>query len=202
MVDRRTGAETPAPGGHHISFRLATREDFPLLHRWLINPQVQAWWRSDTHTIDDVEREYGPQVDGSDATRSFLILVAGQPTGMIQCYRHADYPDWQAAVGVPSAAGTDYLIGEDGQRGRGIGSAAIATFTAVVFGLYPEVDSIVSVPQRDNRASCRALEKAGFTLLYEGELNTGDPSDAGISAVYGLARELPGVNRACGSSSA
>jgi RimJ/RimL family protein N-acetyltransferase len=184
-------AQTNGLGGREITFRPVTREDFPLLYRWLVNPAVRAWWRSDTRTVGDVEREYGPQVDGSDATRSFLILVAGQPTGMIQCYRPADYPGWQEAVGVPSAAGIDYLIGEDGQRGRGIGSAAIAAFTAVVFGLYPEVGSIVSVPQRDNRAPCRALEKAGFTLLEERELDSGHPSDAGISAVDGLDRMPP-----------
>jgi aminoglycoside 6'-N-acetyltransferase len=184
-------AQAHGPGGHDITFRPVTREDFALLHGWLISPAVQAWWRSDTRTIDDVQREYGPQADGSDSTRSFLILVTGQPAGMIQCYRHADYPDWQEAVGVPSAAGIDYLIGEDGQRGRGIGSAAIAAFMPIVFGLYPEVDSIVSVPQQGNRASCRALEKAGFRLLDERELNTGDPSDTGISAVYSLARTPP-----------
>ncbi len=180
--------QTHGVGRPDIGFRPVTREDFPLLHRWLTTLEVQAWWRSDTRTIDDVEREYGPQVDGSDPTRLFLIVVAGQPVGMIQCYRHADYPDWQEVVGVPSAAGIDYLIGEDGYRGRGIGSAAIAAFTSTVFGLYPEIDSIVSVPQQGNRASCRALEKAGFSLLEERELNTGHPSDAGISAVYGRAR--------------
>jgi len=184
-------APTTGLDGRDISFRPVTREDFPLLHRWLTTPAVQAWWRSDTRTVDDVEQEFGPQADGSDPTRSFLILVAGQPAGMIQCYQHADYPGWQEAVGVPSAAGIDYLIGEDGLRGRGLGSAAIAAFTATVFGLYPEVDSIVSVPQQANRASCRALEKAGFSLLDERELNTGDPSDAGPGAVYGLARMPP-----------
>jgi aminoglycoside 6'-N-acetyltransferase len=181
-------AQTHGLAGREITFRPVTREDFPLLLRWLITPEVRAWWRGGASTIDDVEREYGPPVDGSDATRLFLILVAGQPVGMIQCYRHADYPSWDEAVGVPSAAGIDYLIGEDSQRGRGIGSAAIAAFTAIVFGLYPEADSIVSVPQQGNRASCRALEKAGFSLLDERELNTGDPSDAGVSAIYALAR--------------
>jgi Acetyltransferase (GNAT) domain len=96
---------------------------------------------------------------------------------MIQCYRHADHPVWQQAVDIPSAADINYLTGEDGQRGRGIGSVAIAAFTTIVFGLYPEVNSTVSVPQQGNRASCRALEKAGCTLLQERELNTGDPSE-------------------------
>ena len=34
-------------------------------------------------SLGDFEQEYGPQADGSDPTRSFLILVAGQPAGMI-----------------------------------------------------------------------------------------------------------------------
>ena len=111
-------ARTHEPGGHDIGFRPVTREDFPLLHRWLTTPQVQAWWRSDTRSLGDVEQEYGPQADRSEPTRSFLLLVAGQPSGMIQCYRHTDYADWQQAVGVPSAAGIDYLIGDQvSQRG-------------------------------------------------------------------------------------
>jgi len=176
-------------GEPEITFRPVTRDDFALLHRWLVAPEVQAWWRGGTRTLEDVEQEYGPQADGADPTRSFIIQVGDMPVGMIQCYRHADYPVWDHAVGVASAAGIDYLIGQARHRGRGIGSAAIAAFTAMVFGLYPDVDVIVSVPQKDNRASCRALEKAGFGLLCERELNTGDPSDAGVSAVYLLARQ-------------
>lgn len=181
-------ATTHGQGARSISLRPVTREDFPLLHRWLVTPEVQAWWRSETRTLDDVEREYGPQADGTDPTRSFVIQAGDTPVGMIQCYRHADYPDWDHAVGVPSAAGIDYLIGQARHRGQGIGSAAIAAFTDLVLGLYPDVDVIVSVPQKDNRASCRALEKAGFALLCERELNTGDPSDADVSAIYRLAR--------------
>jgi len=31
--------------------------------------------------------------------------------------------------------------------------------TTIVLGMYPEVNSILSVPQHGNRASCRALEQ-------------------------------------------
>jgi hypothetical protein len=89
-------AQAPGLGGREITFRPVTREDFVLLCRWLSNPEVQAWWRSDTRTLGDVEQEY-----------------------------------------------------------------------------------------------CRALEKAGFSLLEERELNTGDPSDADISAIYRLAQTPP-----------
>jgi aminoglycoside 6'-N-acetyltransferase len=152
MPSSDAGASAPGPwhrpGPHAISFRPVTRDEFPLLHRWLVTPEVQAWWRGGTGTLADVEREYGPQVAGADPTRSFVIWARGAPVGMIQCYRHADYPDWEAAVGVGSAAGIDYLIGEARNRGRGIGSVAIAAFTALVFGMYPDVEVIVSVPQK------------------------------------------------------
>jgi RimJ/RimL family protein N-acetyltransferase len=109
---------------------------------------------------------------------------------MIQCYRHADYPAWNRAVGVPTSAGIDYLIGEVDRCGHGVGSTAIAAFTTVVFDLYPDMTTVVAVPQRDNRASCRALEKAGFSLLREQDLDSDALSEGGISAVYALPRPI------------
>jgi RimJ/RimL family protein N-acetyltransferase len=177
----------PASPGS-IAFEPLTRDDFPLLGRWLAAPHVQAWWRDGLTSPADVEREYGPVVDATDPTRAFVIRLDGTPVGLIQCYRHADHPEWDRAVGVPSAAGIDYLVGDPGHCGRGVGSAAIADFTGVVFDLYPDVVTVVAVPQADNRASRRALEKAGFRLLGERDLDSDDPSDEGISALYARAR--------------
>jgi aminoglycoside 6'-N-acetyltransferase len=91
-------------------------------------------------------------------------------------------------VGINAAAGIDYLIGEANQCGRGVGSAAIASFTPRLFPWYPDVEVIMAAPQADNHASRRALEKAGFTLLEERQLNSEDPSDAGPRAIYALTR--------------
>jgi RimJ/RimL family protein N-acetyltransferase len=174
-----------------VTVRPLGRDDLPLLHRWLAMPHVQAWWGSEPVTSADVERKYGPRADGSDPTLVFVIELAGQPVGIIQCYRHADYADWDRAVGVPAAAGIDYLIGEAAHCGRGVGSAAIACLVPHVFGLYPEIDAIVAVPQAANYASRRALEKAGFSVVGERTLDSDDPSDAGPSAVYALNRPQP-----------
>jgi RimJ/RimL family protein N-acetyltransferase len=46
----------------------------------------------------------------------------------------------------------------------------------------------MAAPQADNHASRRALEKAGFTLLEERQLNSEDPSDSGPRAIYALTR--------------
>ena len=52
----------------------------------------------------------------------------------------------------------------------------------------PDVDVIVVTPQAANRASCRALEKAGSTLAEVRHLASDDPLDAGPSAIYVLRR--------------
>lgn len=177
-------ADPPGPA----TIRPLTRDDFPLLRRWLAMPHVQAWWPSEPVTPAGIERKYGPRVDGTEPTRVFIIELPGQAIGIIQCYRHEDHPEWDRAVGIPAAAGIDYLIGEAAQCGRGIGPAAITRFTPHVFALYPDVTVIVAAPQAANHASRRALEKAGFSLIDERQLDSDDPSDAGPSAIYALTR--------------
>lgn len=177
----------PDPPGS-VTTRALTLDDLPLLHRWLNTPHVRSWWRGEPTTPSDIVSKYEPCIDGVVPTRVFIIDLCGEAVGMIQCYRHADYPDWDRAVGITAAAGIDYLIGEASQCGRGIGSAAIALFTPRLFDSYPDIDLIVAAPQADNYPSRRALEKAGFTVLEERQLDSKDISDAGPSAIYTLAR--------------
>jgi RimJ/RimL family protein N-acetyltransferase len=177
----------PDPPGP-VTTRALTRDDLSLLHRWLNTPHVRSWWRGEPTTPSDIARKYEPRIDGVVPTRVFIIDLCGEAVGMIQCYRHTDHPDWDRAVGIAAAAGIDYLLGEASQCGRGIGPAAIASFTPRVFASYPDIDVIVAAPQADNYPSRRALEKAGFTLLEERQLDSDDPSDAGPCAIYTLAR--------------
>jgi aminoglycoside 6'-N-acetyltransferase len=179
---------TAAAGASRAAARIAfvplAREHFPLVAGWLAVPAVRAWWLDPEPTVAAVEEHYGSRVDGTDTTRVFIITVDGEPAGLIQSYLHADEPEWDHIVGIPGVAGIDYLIGPAAHRGRGVGSAAIRAFCADVLAAHPGIRGIVAVPQAANRASCRALEKAGFQHVENRELKTGDPSDAGISAIY------------------
>ena len=121
-------------------------------------------------------------------THVFIAEVNNQPVGFIQCYRHADYPDWDKIVGIKKAAGIDYLIGEPEFLGKGIGSQMIHQIAQIAFDLFPDIDLILSTPQKLNLASCRALEKAGFKKLEERKLRSKDPSDAGVACIYALYR--------------
>jgi len=170
-----------------IAFRPLARGDFPTLVRWFATPHVSQWWTSGP-TVRDVEDEYGDAIDGTDPTDMFVVELDGVAIGLIERYMLADYPKWDAivALGV-TAAGIDYLIGEPDCIGRGIGTAMIAQFVDATFGdpAYAAARAIVAAPQQANRASWRALERAGFQLVRAvDDLHSDDPDDKGPAFIY------------------
>ncbi len=171
-----------------LVLRPLERGDFDLLKRWLSRPHVLPWW-GEPLSAEEVRSKFEPRIAVDSVTRVFIADLDGQPVGMIQCYRHADHPVWDTTIGAPLAAGIDYLIGESGSTGKGLGTAMIKQVTDIAFGLYDDIDKIISVPQAANLASRKALVKAGFELQKECQLDSDDPRDAGISAIYVLNRK-------------
>ncbi len=172
-----------------ITLRPLTREDLPLVSGWLAQPHVARWWR-DPSDLAAVEAKYLPYLTGQEPTEVFVIEVDRSPAGFIQRYLISSYPDWvqvlraTGTVSWEAAAGIDYLIGDPALIGRGIGPAAIREFTAMTFTRYPEADSVVVDVLQANVRSWRALERAGFSRFWAGELDSSDPSDAGPSFLY------------------
>ena len=177
--------------GDGPQFRPLTREDFALLAAWLDEPHVARWW-PDPHGPEDLEATFGPTIDGTDLAEVRIVTVDGAPVGLVQRYRLRDEPAWRAALapsGVPDDAfGIDYLIGDPDHIGRGLGSRMIAAFVADSWSRYPETTACVVGVHRDNRRSVRALERVGFVPVWEGELDSGDPSDHGPQGVLVLPR--------------
>lgn len=178
-----------------VTLRRMTRDDFPTLAQWLRTPHVEAWFpweHADMDAGQAVEAEYGPCIDGLDPTELFVIEHEARPVGFIQRYRIGDNPSWAAAlaaaVDTVDAVGFDYAIGVPEATGRGIGSEAIRVLAGDTFERYPDVASVVVAMQQANRPSWRALERAGFERRWAGLLDSPDPSDAGPSYVYVLAR--------------
>jgi aminoglycoside 6'-N-acetyltransferase len=172
--------------------RPLTAADLVQVSRWLAEPHVARWWR-DAADLRSVRDQFLPCIDGDDPTEVFVIEVADRAAGLIQRYLVDDEPGWARAVratGVVSdhAAGIDYLIGDPALTGRGYGTAAIAAFTSLTFGRYPQAGVVVAAPQQANVASWRALERAGYTRWWSGQLNSADPGDAGPAHLYGIGR--------------
>jgi len=154
-----------------VTLRSMTREDFPRLGSWLARPHVQRWWK-ETGAPDEVERKYGPHIDGADPTRMFVAEVDGVPIGMLQTYWVDDYPEHAESVGLPGAVGVDLFIGEPDYLGRGYGPAMLRAFlSTVVPGFYSGATGAVADPSASNGTSIRAFEKAGFRKgrIVEGE---------------------------------
>jgi aminoglycoside 6'-N-acetyltransferase len=170
-----------------LRFRALHRVDLPLLSDWLAAPHVEQWWREDPD-IGAVDAHYGPSIDRIDPTECFIVERGGRPIGFVQRYRLTDDPGWQRTLAVTGApldgAGIDYLIGVPELTGRGIGPALIEAFVTDLWSDYPDVPAVIADVDQRNRASWRALEKAGFVRTWSGSLQSDDPSDDGPCHVY------------------
>jgi len=187
----------PAPP---IIFRRVTTDDFDLLSTWLSHPHVSRWWNHE-FTAEAVERDFGPSARGEEPNQDLLALLsddrptgsAGRPIGLLQrCFWH-DYPEYVEEIAhimtIPANAVTiDYLIGEPDDTGRGLGPAMIGAAVADTWRNLDRATSIIVPVAAGNRASWRALEKAGFSRIAEGDLPPDNPIDPPLHVIYRIDR--------------
>lgn len=142
-----------------VQFRSLTRDDFPLLSRWLEATHVTRWWQSH----ESVEKHYGPCLDGTDFTRLYFALAEGHPFGFLQAYRMDEYPQLANRLGINHGIGIDFLIGEPAYLNMGYGSTMLRTFAEkVVPQDFPDIPGILSDPSPENLVSIQTLRSAGF----------------------------------------
>ena len=171
-----------------LAFRDLERRDFPLLAEWLAEPLVARWWNHE-HTPGELERDFGPTTDGREPSQVFIASMAAQPFGLIQRYRIEAYPSYLNEISgvwrVPAASlSFDYLIGDAGFRGRGLGSAMIARFADLSWAYDGGAADIVVPVPAGNRASWRSLEAAGFVRVAAGAMEPDNRSDPPDHFVY------------------
>lgn len=165
-----------------IEFASLTRADFPVVARWLADPDVHRWWN---HEFDAaaVERDFGPTVDGREPNEDLIASLGGTPIGLVQRSRVNAYADNQRDFGVVvgEVADTvytlDYLVGDRADRGRGVGTAMIAAATADTYRTYDDATSILISIVAANRPSWRACERAGYLIVGSAELEPDNPVD-------------------------
>lgn len=171
-----------------IDFRPLAESDLPRLAGWLKADHVQEWWR-DPSEFERVQAKYLPRIHDEEPTEVFVITLGAEDIGVIQRYRLSDFPAWDGTVAgtglaFEHSAGIDYLIGERVHLGRGLGTQSIEQFTDRLFADWSDIEEVVVTPQAANRPSCRALEKAGYALRWTGRLDSDDPADSGVTALY------------------
>jgi aminoglycoside 6'-N-acetyltransferase len=173
-----------------IGFEPLRRAGFGLVASWLTEPVVARWWYHDS-SVDGVERDFGPAVDGVEPTEIFLATIDGTPFGLIQRYLISSYPEYHVELNAvydvpPMALSIDYLIGEPSRRGGGLGAAMIADFVRASWPVFPDTNAVVVAVCVGNTASWRALERAGFRRVATGDLKPDNPIDPADHYVYRL----------------
>jgi aminoglycoside 6'-N-acetyltransferase len=152
-----------------IRFEPLTRDDLGRLHAWLQKPHVAAWWRG-PETLEEVEADHLPSIDGTEPSYHYVIVVDGRPVGMIQWYLVSDFPEWEEILDVgEGVAGVDLLIGEEDATGRGLGPEVLRSFIAEVVFAKEKTHAVVAGVEPGNTRSLRAFEKAGFRFAFDYE---------------------------------
>lgn len=174
-----------------IAFRPMTRGDLGDAVRWTHAPHVARWWDDEAADLAAAERHYGPAIDGTEPTRQWVVEVNGRSVGMVQDYRIGDHPEWAVLTAQPDAVGFDYLVGEAGWVGRGIGTRMLWQFLRDRVGSgYPQAPAYFAAPDHRNAASLRVLDKLGFTRgLWFDEPR----KDGGVDTLVGCSLEVAAV---------
>jgi RimJ/RimL family protein N-acetyltransferase len=156
---------------NNITFRPLVPADLPMLHEWLQRPHVAQWW-SYPRTVEEIESEYLPVALGQSTTRAYIALLDGQPIGFIQSYVVLGSGDgWWEQETDPGVRGIDQFLCNAEQLNRGLGSAMVAAFTALLLS-DAGVTKIQTDPSPENEHAIRSYKRAGFEAV--GEVDTPD----------------------------
>jgi aminoglycoside 6'-N-acetyltransferase len=148
-----------------FTFRPMVRDDLELLRQWLAEPHIARWWNI-TPDPEVVAAKYGPRMAPGSPTAMWIVEVDGAPAGVLQSYRHRDYPEHDAAVGIADACGIDYFLSV-AYTGRGVGGRMLRAAAEHVLAIAPDCTCCVATPAQENVPSWRALERAGFERVCE-----------------------------------
>lgn len=165
-----------------IALRKWREDDIPLVAQYANNPKVAANLRDtfpSPYTLRDAVDFVHMCMEDDETARCHRCVTAdGEPAGSIGVFLRSGMERKTAEIG--------YWFGEP-FWGRGVASEAIRQMCALAFQQYDLV-RIFGVPYGHNKASQRALEKAGFTLegrLRKDVIKNGEYLD---SMMYALVR--------------
>ena len=147
-----------------IGFRRLVEADLPALVGWMAAEHAQPWFGEEPRTPELARVHYAAELDGTSATRMWIVVHDGVDVGYIQDYPVVAYADYAVRVHDLSAIAFDYLIGVPELNGHGIGAQMIRAFCRdVLCRDYPDAPRFVASPDVRNARSIRVLEKCGFT---------------------------------------
>ncbi|EHN75518.1 GNAT family N-acetyltransferase [Streptomyces coelicoflavus] len=143
--------------------------DAPLVARWMNDPAVAAYWELTgprSVTVDHL----GAQLAGDGRSIPCVGMLDGVPMSYWEIYRADLDPLARYCPVRPHDTGVHLLIGDEADRGRGLGTALIRTVADLVLAGRPACTRVLAEPDVRNRPSVAAFLGAGFRPVAEVEL--------------------------------
>ena len=146
-----------------VGLRAMTRGDLADVARWRAESHVLAWFAEDGPVdLASVTAKYGPRIDGASAVRMWVVEANGRSIGFVQDYRIREVPGFALLAPDPDAIGLDYVIGEPGWVGRGLGARTLWAWLQAARRRFPDATAYFAAPDHRNARSLRILDKVGF----------------------------------------
>src|SRR4051794_29597888 len=134
-----------------VTFRRLTGADIPDLVRWMAAEHAQPWFGDEPRSPELARQHYARELDGSSATRMWIVELDGRPIGYVQDYPVVAYDDFAVRVQDPQAVAFDYLIGEAELVDHGIGTRMIFAYCRdVLCRDYPDAPRFIASPDVRN----------------------------------------------------
>lgn len=150
-----------------VTLRPMTAGDLDLLHTWLNQPHIVAWWGGERPSRAEVEEQYLPRVMAADGVTPCIGLLDGRPFAYAQSYVALGSGEgWWEDETDPGVHGIDQSIGEPALLGRGLGTLLVRALVAQLFA-DPQVSKVQTDPAPHNLRAIRCYEKAGFRRVKE-----------------------------------
>lgn len=143
--------------------------DLPLVARWMNDPAVAAYWElTGPQSVTGEHVRAQPAGDGRSVP--CLGTLDGVPMSYWEIYRADLDPLARYCPVRPHDTGVHVLIGEETDRGRGIGTALIRTVADLILEGRPACTRVLAEPDVRNRPSVAAFLGAGFRSAGEVDL--------------------------------
>ena len=159
-LQTRNGWLLPTTVGLFELEPLRPLRDLPLLHAWMNDPEVAAYWDL-AGSRDLVDRHIAEQIDSQHST-PYLGRLDGEAMSYWEVYRADLDPVARYYQARPNDTGLHLLIGAGGYRGQGIGSVLIRAVTEWTLSRSAWSTRVIAEPDVRNTRSIRAFGNAGF----------------------------------------
>ncbi|WP_414497283.1 GNAT family N-acetyltransferase [Streptomyces sp. CRN 30] len=160
---------TPTPAGPFHLLPVRVGRDLPLVSRWMNDPVVAEFWEL-TGPPSVTEAHLRAQLTGSGHSVPCLGVLDGRPMSYWEIYRADLDPLARHCPARPHDIGVHLLIGDDADRGRGLGTTLIRAVADLVWDRRPACTRVLAEPDLRNTPSIAAFLGAGFRFAAEIDL--------------------------------